>query len=228
MKKIISIAASFFVLFSFSACSKTEDNDVALQEEAYSEETTEEIVLRNIELESAEGQAVSKAAAEFLDTFISCDIDKIKKSLCEEDLQYFNFDSEDQIEIYNLIFPKLKYEFHYVSEHKGTYGVMTTITSPDMADVYGTLITERIDRNIDGSDSQNDREWNNKRMREILSNPDISERVETLYVYVEYIDGEYVPRCDIYLANELIGGAAEIMSEISSTLNETISALGNE
>ena len=142
-------------------------------------------------------------------------------------MQYFNFDSEDQMTFYNTIFPQIKYKFEFVSEYEGVYGVMTEITSPDMAEVYGTIITAYID-SATGESNASAREIienSGDRMIEMLKSPDLKRRVGRLYIYVEYIDGVYIPRCDMYLANELTGGAPETSDAISSSINEAIDAL---
>lgn len=225
MKKALSIILTVILVFSLCACGEKED----VKPMEPTEEESTEIVLRDISLDSEEGQAVKNAVSTFLDVFISADMEQIAAQLHPDDLQFFNFESEEQVSLYKAIFSQLKYEFHSVAEHKGVYGIMTTITSPDMADVYGTIITERIDQSIENTaDDQDARAKNTKRMLELLNSGELPERVEKLYIYVEYIDGEYIPRCDMYLANELIGGAAEASDMISSTLNETIDYLGGE
>ncbi len=151
----------------------------------------------------------------------------IKSQIHEDDMWLFNFDSEEQIAFYKTIFPKIEYKFEFVSEHEGVYGVMTEITSPDMADVYGTIITDYIDSTTgEGSLSVEEIMSNStETMLDMITSPDLAQRCERLYIYVQYIDGEYIPRCDVFLANELTGGAPEVSDELSSTLYETVKAL---
>ncbi len=224
MKKTFSIILAAALAISLAAC---DNNEVVNNEntEEYTE-TSNGILLRNVAVDSEEGQAVCNALSKYLDTFISADFESISAVLHDDDKVYFNFESDEQKSLYELIFPQIEYNFNFVSEHGGTYGVMTTITSPDMAEVYGALITENIDRNIEGVQPEMDkRQLNNERMRELLKSDELARRVEDLYIYVEYINGEYIPRCDAFLGNELVGGAVEAQSEITDVINEAVAAL---
>lgn len=225
MKKIISVL--LVLILAVSLCSCGDENTVT--DEAVNEEISEEAtIVPDIVTEGSEKDlAVRAVVANYLNTFISCDFEAIDNILHEEDKWLFNFESQDQIAFYETILPKVEYEFEYVAQHEGVYGVMTRMSSPDMANVYGTLITEYLDVSMN-----NNRETlseivssNTERMIELIASADMTRRDERLFIYVEYINGEYIPRCDMYLANELTGGAPEASDEITSTLSETLSSL---
>lgn len=222
MKKILASLLSFIVVFSFAACNK---DNTEIPTEAPTEAAThahEEIIPDTVPEGSEADIQVRAAVKEYLDTIIACDFDKIKENLHADDAWLFNFESEDQMKFYNAIFPRVKYSFEYVAEHEGVYGVMTQITSPDMAEVYGTIITDYIDQRTEIGSVELD---TTDVMIDLVTDPDISLREQSLFIYVEYIDGEYIVRCDAWLANELTGGAPEVSDELSNTLNEAVGAL---
>lgn len=228
MRKVMSILLCFVSAFSLCSCGCGNSADTEASVEEVTEATEEASVTPDmVPEESPVYSEVKSMVSKYLDTFISCDFDAIKSQLHEDDKWLFNFDSEDQLALYKAIFPLLKYEFEFVAEHDGVYGIMTRISSPDMADVYGTLITEYLDYSMENNrDALKDiAASNTERMVELITSPDVSLRSERLYIYVEYIDGEYIPRCDAFLANELTGGAVEASSEISSTLASSVNAL---
>lgn len=226
MKKVLLHILCFVMVLAIAGCGS---NDATVETESVETTTEEATIIPNDVPEGSEADiAVRETVSEYLDTFISCDFDAISNALHEEDKWLFNFESEDQLAFYNAIFPQIEYEFEFVAEHEGVYGVMTQITSPDMAEVYGAVITNYIDTYTENnSDALSEIVANNtETMLEMLVSPSLSRRVERLYIYVQYIDGEYIPRCDMYLANELTGGAPEISSELTSTINETVELLG--
>lgn len=231
-KQLISIVC-VASLISFSACGQKKTSDNIISNEAVNEITTEEtteIIVNDVPEGSEAAIKVKETVANYLDTFISCDFDAIREVLHPDDSWMFNFESEDQLRFYEAIFPQIKYEFEYVSEYEGVYGVMTQITSPSMIEVYGSIITDYLDRYAE-QDIQSVNEivsTDTERMLEMIVSPDLERRVEKLYIYVEYIDGEYIPRCDAFLANEITGGAPEASDEITSVLNETINALDEQ
>lgn len=223
MKRFLSLVLCLVITLSCSACGNDNSTKVTPTEEA----ANGEIIPNDVPAGSEADIAVRETVSAYLDTFISCDFDAIKAAIHPDDMQYFNFESEDQMTFYNTIFPQIKYEFEFVSEYEGVYGVMTEITSPDMAEVYGAIITAYIDSATGESDvsAREIIENSGDRMIEMLKSPDLKRRVGRLYIYVEYIDGVYIPRCDMYLANELTGGAPETSDAISSSINEAIDAL---
>lgn len=225
MKKVLMIVGCFLLILSLCSCGNT-DIDVT-PDANESIETETGIIPADVSEGSEADINVRKTVMEYLDTFISCDFEAIKKGLHPDDQWLFNFESEDQMAFYNAIFPQIEYKFEFVSEHEGVYGVMTEITSPNMAEVYGTVITDYIDAATGNNDKSKSEivSQNTARMLEMINDPDLARRVERLYIYVQYIDGEYIPRCDMYLANELTGGAPEVSDEITSTINETFDAL---
>ncbi len=226
MKRVLLIIICLIMVISVSGCGCSRG---VSDEDASTTPTEDGTIIPNDVPEGSEADiAVRKVVSEYIDTFISCDFDAISNVLHEEDKWLFNFESEDQLAFYNAIFPQIDYEFEFVAEHEGVYGVMTQITSPDMAEVYGTIITRYIDATTaNDNDALRDIVDNNtEAMLELLSSPTLGRRVERLYIYVEYIDGEYIPRCDMYLANELTGGAPEVSNELTSTINDTVNMLG--
>lgn len=228
MKKVMSILLCLVLVFSLCSCGCGNSADTKAPAEEATEVTEDATIIPDmVPEESPAYNEVKNTVSKYLDTFISCDFDAIKSQLHEDDKWLFNFDSEDQMAFYKAIFPLLKYEFEFVAEHDGVYGIMTRITSPNMADVYGTLITEYLDYSMENNrDALNDIITSNtEKLVELITSPDVSLRSERLYIYVEYIDGEYIPRCDAFLANELTGGAPEASSEISSTLTNSINAM---
>ena len=227
MKKFFILPLCVLLVLSFSCCTGEKTSESEPTAVNSQEEIETGIIPNDVDENSEEAINVKATVANYLDTFISCDFDAIKAILHEDDTWFFNFESEDQLAFYEAIFPRIEYKFDYVSEHKGVYGVMTEITSPDMAEVYGTIITDYIDSTT-GANNKTHAEILNEsteKMLELIKSPDIKKRVSSLYVYVEYIDGNYIPRCDPYLANELTGGAPETSDEIQSSLNEAINAL---
>lgn len=226
MKKIFCFVLCIFLVLSLCCCGseKTSESEIATNPQ---EESETGIIPNDVDENSDEAINVKTTVANYLDTFISCDFEAIKAILHEDDTWFFNFESEDQLAFYEAIFPRLEYKFDYVSEYNGVYGVMTEITSPDMAEVYGTIITDYIDSatGMSGKTKESILSESTEKMLELIKSPDAKKRVSSLYVYVEYIDGKYIPRCDPYLANELTGGAPETSDEISTTLDEAINAL---
>lgn len=221
MKKYIIIGLSSIMLFATAACTNDANKEQGTENAtaAYEEATEYPTIIPDIvDSNSEEAEAVKKAAKQMLDTFISADMDNIEKMLVDEDKKLFNFESKDQTEFYKAIFPKIKYEFKGVYEHDGVYGVMTTITSPDMADVFGDMWIELIDpesATAPGSDDEFKTNNLNSIIQRLNSTTDaVPERVRNLYIYVEYKNGNYIPRCYMDLANELIGGTAEVSSAI--------------
>ncbi|MBQ8003227.1 MAG: hypothetical protein IJ297_07275, partial [Clostridia bacterium] len=187
MKRFLSLVLCLVIALSFSACGNDNSTSVTPTEDG----ANGEIIPNDVPAGSEADIAVRKAVSAYLDTFISCDFDAIKAAIHPDDMQYFNFDSEDQMTFYNTIFPQIKYKFEFVSEYEGVYGVMTEITSPDMAEVYGTIITAYID-SATGESNASAREIienSGDRMIEMLKSPDLKRRVGRLYIYVEYIDG---------------------------------------
>ncbi len=241
MKKVSAIITAFILVLSFSSCGSINhgevdnpsnslehsENPLVIPNDSLEQSEMPTIIPNDVPEGSKEDLAVRETVKEYLDNFTSCDFDKIKAQLHEEDKWLFNFESEDQMKFYNTIFPLITYEFEFVSEHEGVYGVMTRIVSPSMADVYGTIITEYLDTSI-SEDTQALSELvqnNTERMLTLLKDPSLPKRDERLYIYVEYINGKYIPRCDFYLANEITGGAPEASGEITGTLNDTITSL---
>lgn len=225
MKKLLMCIICLSLALSLCACGDGEGETAPSQAESVETETG--IIPADVPEDSEAAINVKATVKNYLDTFISCDFDAIKEIIHEDDEWYFNFEDEEQLEFYKAIFPQIEYKFEFVSEHEGVYGVMTEITSPDMSEVYGTVITDYIDATT-GHSTKSTQEIMNEsteRMLEMIKSPSLPRRVGRLYVYVEYINGEYIPRCDAYLTNELTGGAPEISDEISSTLSEAIGAL---
>ncbi len=220
---IIAAAAAL----SFAGCKGNNDDAYVPSEPA--EVSTGKIIPDDVDENSPEAKAVREAAAGMLDAFISADFDAIKDALVEEDEEYFDFESEQQREFYSAIFPKVEYEFESVAEHDGVYGVMTTVYSPDMASVYGSMILDIMDSDENYTEEEF-RKNNTETMKQLLDSDDgsVPTREEELYIYVEYDNGKYIPRCDMYLANALLGGSAEASDEIRTTLNEAINSLGAE
>lgn len=214
---ILVIVAAVIIMNSINASKKQPQQIIVpTEEETYIQPTT-------LPDDAEDSIKVRDAVANYIDTFKSCDFEAIKAIIHEDDKWLFNFESEDQLAFYKAIFPKVNYTFEFVAEHEGVYGIMTNITSPSMADIYGTIITEYIDiRTSENPDAVFDTK---ERAIELINQPDTPLRNERLYIYVEKIDGEYVVRCDAYLANELTGGAPEASDEISSVLNEASEAL---
>ena len=224
MKRFIAAAAAFILLFSLYGCGKS---GVGTDEEPSAQSATG-IEVNDVDDASPEAEGAKAAASEMLDAFISGDIDAIRAVLVDEDEGYFDFDSEEQREFYKEIFPRVSYEFEYVSEHDGVYGVMTKITSPNMGEVYGRIITAYMDMagSKENYTEEELRAKNTEIMREALSEEDdFPKREGELYIYIEKDGDTFVPRCDVYLSNELVGGAAEVSSEISSTISESIDAM---
>lgn len=225
MKRILLGIVCLIVALSMAGCNSSKE----VVEPSYEESTETEtgIIPASVPDNSEEAKCVKETVKEYLDTFVSCDFDAIKNAIHEEDQWLFNFEDEEQLAFYKAIFPQLEYKFEFVSEHEGVYGVMTEITSPDMSEVYGRIITDYIDATTGNSDKSKEEVAGErtKKMLEMIVAPDLARRVERLYIYVEFIDGEYIPRCDAYLANELTGGAPEISDEITSTIMESVNAL---
>lgn len=224
MKRLLVFIIAAASLFSFAGCGQRADEDFSAEP---TEASSGKIIPDRVDENSPEAKAVREAAANMLDTFISADFDAIAEILVDEDEGYFNFNSEQQREFYASIFPKIKYEFDYVAEHDGVYGVMTKISSPDMAHLYGDMLLDLMENDSSASEEEM-RDENTRKMKKILNSNDgsVSTREEELFIYVEKLDGKYVVRCDSYLANELIGGAAEAAGEIVSSVTDTINALG--
>lgn len=226
MKKFFIFLLCLLLALAIAGCGNSE----GLSSDSPTEQSQAEegAIVPNDVAEGSEADiAVRAAVKDYIDTFISCDFDRIESIIHEEDLWLFNFESEDQIKFYNAIFPCLEYEFDFVSEHEGVYGVMAHVYAPDMAEVYGTVIADYIDAST-GNSSITSAEIvsnNTERMLELIASPETSVRDERLYIYVQHIDGEYIVRCDMYLANALTGGAPEVSEELAYTFNETISAL---
>lgn len=225
MKKLLACIICLSLTISFCACGNEESETAPTQNESIETETG--IIPADVPEDSEAAINVRATVKNYLDTFISCDFDAIKEIIHEDDEWYFNFEDEEQLEFYKAIFPQIEYKFEFVSEHEGVYGVMTEITSPDMSEVYGTVITDYIDATT-GHSTKSPQEImseSTERMLEMIKSPDLPRRTGRLYVYVEYINGEYIPRCDAYLTNELTGGAPEMSDEITSTLSEAMGAL---
>lgn len=225
MKKSVLCIVCLILAFSLAGCNNVKEGTQPSEE--VSTETETGIIPASVPDDSEKAKNVKSVVQSYLDTFISCDFDAVKNVLHEDDKWLFNFEDEEQLAFYKAIFPQLEYKFEFVSEHEGVYGVMTEITSPDMSEVYGSVITDYIDATTGNSDmSQQDiKSQRTERMLEMIKSPELPRRVERLYIYVEYIDGVYIPRCDAYLANELTGGAPEVSDEITSTLVESYNAL---
>ncbi len=225
MKKLVLCIICLSLVFSLSAC-KNENNEILPSEESVPEVETG-IVPNSVPDDSEEAISVKATVKNYLDTFISCDFDAIRSIIHEDDQWYFNLEDEEQLEFYKAVFPQIEYKFEFVSEYEGVYGVMTEMTSPDMAEVYGSVITDYLDATAGYSTKSTDeiKRDSTKTMLEMIKSPDLPRRVERLYVYVECIDGVYIPRCDVFLANELTGGAPEISDEITTTLSESLGAL---
>ena len=225
MKKIIVGVICLVVALSMAGCSNSKD----IVEPSFEESTETEtgIIPASVPDDSEAAKRVKDTVKEYLGTFISCDFDAINAAIHEDDRWLFNFEDEEQLAFYKAIFPQLEYKFEFVSEHEGVYGVMTEITSPDMSEVYGRVITDYIDATTGSSEKSKSEVVgeSTEKMLDMIVSPDLARRVERLYIYVECIDGEYIPRCDAYLANELTGGAPEISDEITSTIMESVNAL---
>ncbi len=229
MKKILVLALCAIFAFSVGGCKKTdvtESTESIVASEAVME-TEGEIIINSVDMDSEEGVAAMEAAKTLLDAFISADIDAIKSVLHKDDLKYFNFESADQVEFYKTILPMLTYEFKAVDEHQGVYGVDTYFNSPNMADIYGKIILEITESANNGESftTGDAREKINERLHELLNSEELLIREGRVYVYVECIDGKYIPRCDMFLANELLGGYPEYSDEIGSVLNDTIDTI---
>ncbi|MBQ6794594.1 MAG: hypothetical protein IJO83_00450 [Clostridia bacterium] len=216
------------IVLVISMCACTGEKEVTAPYGEESTETATGIIPASVPEGSEEAKMVKETVKNYLDTFVSCDFTAIENALHQDDKWYFNFSDEEQLAFYEAILPQIEYKLEYVSEHEGVYGVMTEITSPDMAEVYGSVITSYIDATTGNSEKSADEimKERTESMLEMIKSPELARRVNKLYVYVEYIDGKYIPRCDMYLANELTGGAPEVSDEITSTINETIDALG--
>lgn len=227
LKRALTFIIALAAFFSFAGCKSKNDETYVPTEPT--EASTEKIIPDDVDANSPEAKAVREAAASMLDTFISADFDAIKEVLVEEDEEYFDFESEQQREFYSAILPKAEYEFEFVAEHDGVYGVMTTIYSPDMASVYGSMIMDIMESDENYTEEEF-RKKNTETMKRLLNADDgsVPTREEELYIYVEYDNGKYIPRCDMYLANALLGGSAEASDEIRTTLNEAINSLGDE
>lgn len=229
MKKVLLFAICFILILSLAGCGCT-NTPAETETHEHSEETATGIIPNDVPAGSEADIAVRETVASYLDTFISCDFDAIKSIIHEDDQWYFNFESADQLAFYEAVFPQIEYEFEFVSEHEGVYGVMTQITSPNMAEVYGTVITDYIDSTVGHSDKPVSEivAENTERMLSLIKSPTLPRRVEKLYIYVEYINGKYIPRCDVYLANEITGGAPEVSDEITNSISEAVGALSEE
>lgn len=227
MKKLILCVLCFALVFSLASCG--DDENITAPDGEASTESATEIIPATVPEGSIEAENVKETVRSYIDTFISCDFEAINNVLHEDDKWLFNFEDEEQLEFYRAVFPQIEYKFEYVSEHEGVYGVMTEMTSPDMAEVYGSVITNYIDAATGNStkSAQEIMSESTDAMLEMIKSPELARRVEKLYIYVEYIDGVYVPRCNAYLANELTGGAPQVSDEITSTLNETMDALSD-
>lgn len=227
MKKVSVLLLVLIMALSLCSCGCENESAVTPSEEGFEQEEMATIIPNDVPEGSVEDLAVRETVKTYLDTFISCDFEAIKAQLHPDDAWLFNFELESQMQFYETIFPLIEYEFEYVSEHEGVYGVMTRIISPNMAHVYGSVITDYIDTSI-AQDEDALRELvdsNTERMLKLVADPETPKRDEKLYIYVEYIDGEYVPRCNFYLANELTGGAPEASDELTSTINSSVEAL---
>ncbi len=187
---------------------------------------SEELDLNAVDANSEEAKMVRATAANYLDTFISCDFETLKTLIHPDDAPFFNFESETQVEFYKAMFPLVKYEIKSVWEKDGVYGALTTITSPNMAEAIGDIHIEQIDKVISGEDAsaQTMEEISDKILTAVKSGS-LADASYDVYVIVQIEDGQYVPRCNEYIANALLGGYPEASYELASTMMETIDVL---
>ncbi|MCD8048929.1 MAG: hypothetical protein LUG52_04880 [Clostridia bacterium] len=228
MKRITALLLAGTLAVSAAGCGKSEDEEINAEDMTEATYYVPAEELNDVDDDSAEAIGAKAAVAKMMDTFISADMDAIKEVLVDEDEEYFNFEYDDQVEFYKEIFSRITYEMLYVKEHDGVYGVMTKTTAPDMTDIIAEMFVDMIDiENADEPETLAVRAKNMEKLRERLNSEDepVDTREQTLYIYVEYEDGEFIPRCDMYLVNELTGGYVEISSEIVSSLMETSSEM---
>ncbi len=226
IKRAAAVIAAVAMVMSVSACGKNEEADIDDATEATYYVPEDE--LNAVDDDSAEAIGAKAVVAKMMDTFISADMDAIKEVLTDEDEEYFNFEYDDQVEFYKELFPRVTYEMLYVREHDGVYGVMTKTTAPDLTDVIAEMFADMLDfENAEEPHTLLVLANNMVKLKERLNSEDdpVDTREQMLYIYVEYENGEYIPRCDMYLVNELTGGYTEISSEIVSSLMETSSEM---
>lgn len=190
------------------------------------EENSSELELNAVDENSEEARMVRIAASNYLDTFINCDFEALKTLIHPDDAPFFNFESETQMEFYKAMFPRVTYEIKSVWEKDGVYGAKTTITAPDMAEAIGNIYVEQIDNTIEGDTTSN------KTMDEIsdkiltaIKNDSLPDASYDVYVIVQLENGQYVPRCNEYIANALLGGYPEVSQELINTMMNSVNAL---
>ncbi|MBQ7976881.1 MAG: hypothetical protein IJ300_14445 [Clostridia bacterium] len=187
---------------------------------------SDETNLNAVDENSEEAKMVRATAANYLDTFISCDFEALKTLIHPDDAPFFNFESETQMDFYKAIFPRITYEIKSVWEKDGVYGAKTTITAPNMAEAIGDIHVEQIDNVIAGDTTSNQtmEEISDKILTAIKSGG-LSDASYDVYVIVQAENGQYVPRCNEYIANALLGGYPEASQELINTMMSSMDAL---
>ncbi len=219
---ILAIVAALIV---FSNKDEKQSNDPTVVTNA-SEANDDDLNLTQLDENSEIAVTVKNVAEKYLDTFISCDFDAIKSQIDEGDAPFFNFESESQMNFYRAIFPQISYETQSLWENDGVYGAKVKITAPSMADAIGDIHIRQIDSVIDKKESS------------VLSSEQISDSIIgalrsgnlkkddfEVFVIVLEENGEYIPRCNEYVVNALLGGYPAASQELSATLSETMQAL---
>ena len=188
-------------------------------------EANDELDLNAVDENSEEAKMVRATAANYLDTFISCDYEKLKTLIHPDDAPFFNFESETQMEFYNTIFPNVTYEIKSVWEKDGVYGALTTITAPSMAEAIGDIHVDQIDNVIQGDSDRLSLDEISDVILTSVKNGSLSDDSFEVYVIVQVEDGNYIPRCNEYVANALLGGYPAASDELINTMMGSIEAL---
>lgn len=222
----VIVLAIVAILIVFSNQNEQPKSDPTVVTNA-SSENDDDLTLTPLDENSEIGTTVKKVAENYLDTFISCDFDAIKSQIDEGDAPFFNFESESQMEFYRAIFPEISYEIDSLWENDGVYGAKVKITAPSMAEAIGDIHVKQIDSVIDKEES------------DVLSSQQIADYIISslkggtlskdefdVYVIVLEENGNYIPRCNEYVVNALLGGYPAASEELSATLSETMQALG--
>lgn len=223
---VLSGAAVLLIVAAFIIFGNSEKTVIAPTESKSvgSENTEDELNLNRVASDSAEAEAVCRAAENFLDLFASCDYDALKATIHPDDMPFFNFESQSQTDFYNAIFPKISYEIDSVWEKDGVYAAKTTITSPDMADAIGNIHIKKLDETISGEKSNDNSALANEVILSV-KNDTLPKKSHEIYLIVTIENGEYVPRCNEYLLNALLGGYPEAILLLSETVSEAIDTL---
>lgn len=200
---------------------ETLEEMLGLETEIEETVTEEPLDVNIIDNESEEGITVKKTVEEYLNTFVACDIEELKRIIHPDDAPFFNFDSENQVELFKAIFPKITYQFHEIQEYNGAYGVLTTIKAPNMTEAIGSLHIEQIDKII-SNDSTGSDDMLDGVIEDIL-NDKLGTRDFDIVMLVQYDNGEYIARCNHYIANALLGGYPEAIDELADAALESMS-----